>query len=662
MGIYKEEKFMLNFFGMQKRMRLQFFATWAKMNKQFDGQKHYLSDNAICYDANCEEYANHIEMAGFYCSSIISYGIKKDGTLRLMRHVIFPNLRLYPNTTHCSLDYNFKGAKILIDGIFASEKVERFVFDGVLNIYSSCNGVGIKRTIFAGQSTKACCEKIEVVNNTKSEVDVKIIADSTSYTKAKHGVDRKIYRHFSQIENSNFIAKCGETTISYVAYCGADENENFIVNCQQELVLRKAFINSIAQKLVVTTPNETLNAMTFYAKIRASESIFKTKGGLMHSPGGGGYYAALWTNDQCEYVNPFFAYLGYDIGIEESLNCYELYKKYISNDKALITSIISGGDNIWHGAKDRGDSAMYAYGCSRFLLTLGNKEIAKKYLSAVRDCIDFSLSQINSDGVVKSDSDELENRFESGKANLCTSCLTYDALISCSYLENEVGDIERAKILINKAEILKQNIEKYFGANVEGYDTYRYCKEESKLRSWIAMPLVVGIFDRKEKTAEALLCDKLKMREGLVTRSGEKTFWDRSTLYSLRGLFNADMADSAIQLLEVYSTARLLGAHIPYAVEAFPEGNQAQLSAESGLYVRIIVEGILGYRPLGFSKFEIAPHLPTKWNDCAVHNILLCGKSVDIDIKRIDKEQYELTLNFDGKKVVEVGDRFVVEI
>ena len=30
----------------------------------------------------------------------------------------------------------------------------------------------------------------------------------------------------------------------------------------------------------------------------------------MHGPGGEAYYAAIWANDQAEYVNPFFLFLG----------------------------------------------------------------------------------------------------------------------------------------------------------------------------------------------------------------------------------------------------------------------------------------------------------------------------------------------------------------
>ena len=93
----------------------------------------------------------------------------------------------------------------------------------------------------------------------------------------------------------------------------------------------------------------------------------------------------------------------------------------------------------------------------------------------------------------------------------------------------------------------------------------------------------MGIDDRSNETVSALLSDKLFKNGGIVTRSGEKTYWDRATLYALRGMFYSGHQNEAVELLKAFTSARLLGEHIPYPVEAFPEGNQAQLSAESGL-------------------------------------------------------------------------------
>lgn len=630
----------------KQRPSIPVFAPWATMSKPFSTEKHALEGNCIRYDVQKNtEYANHVESTGFYCSAIISYGTDKRGALRMMRHIVYPTLRLYPNETRSSLDHNFHGVTLKTDGKSVRERAVRFAFDGILHLHTRMGAVEIERSLFAARNSRACIEILRCKNMGTMQTVLSVVnRDPETTTDPKYGVNRNAYTLYAQIDRSCIVLAPQETAEICVAYCAKNADEAYkTIDCKAELAARKAFLAEISEKMRIETPNATLNAMAYYAKVRASESIFRTKAGLMHSPGGGSYYAALWTNDQCEYVNPLFAYLGYETGIEQALNCYKLYQKYISKDEALITSIVAEGDDIWHGAKDRGDSAMYAYGCSRFLLTLGSRETAEQYMDGIRDCLHFTLSQINTDGVVKSDSDELENRFESGSANLCTSCLAYDALISTAYLERSLGNTQNAEFYFEQAQKLHAAIERYFGKTVEGFDTYMYCKEESRLRSWIAMPLVVGMTDRAESTAKALLSPALRKAEGFVTRSGEKTFWDRSTLYALRGLFYTGFTKEATELLETYSRARLLGEHIPYAVEAFPEGNQAQLSAESGLYLRIYTEGILGFRPTGLNSFEIRPHLPEGWNSFAVRNILLCGKAVDITVERLENG-YQIAL------------------
>ena len=120
----------------------------------------------------------------------------------------------------------------------------------------------------------------------------------------------------------------------------------------------------------------------------------------------------------------------------------------------------------------------------------------------------------------------------------------------------------------------------------------------------------MGIFDRKEGTISALFSPQLWTEDGLASRAGDSTFWDRSTLYALRGVFAAGETDKALQFLQAYSNRRLLGDHVPYPVEAYPEGNQRHLSAESGLYCRIFTEGLFGIRPTGLNSFTFTPQLP----------------------------------------------------
>ncbi|MGN1202920.1 MAG: hypothetical protein ACI4RF_06460, partial [Eubacterium sp.] len=432
-----------------------------------------------------------------------------------------------------------------------------------------------------------------------------------------------------------------------------------ITQAKEQIAKRKQFVSESQNRLQITAPNENINRMLEFCKIRVSESIFKTKNGLMHAPGGGNFYGALWTNDQCEYANPLFAYLGYPAAKEQSLNCYRLFSAFAKRDRAIPTSIIACGDGIWNGAGDRGDSSMFLYGLSRYLLSTGDKQRALEFLPSIQAAADYVISNITEDGIVKSDSDELENRFESGKANLSTSCITYDAFISLHYLYKELGNNELSEKFLSLASRIKSSIESYFGADVEGFKTYKYCNEEKRLRSWICLPLTVGINERKDETVKALQSDSLYKNGAILTRSGEKTYWDRSTLYALKGMFYAGEADAAAKMLIKYTDERLLGCHPPYPVEAFPEGNSAQLSAESALYLRIFTEGILGYRPTGFGAFEIKPNLPQAWDYFEIRNMELCGINTDIYIRNGDS--YTVKINKEEIKIKK-GQKYTYQI
>jgi len=361
----------------------------------------------------------------------------------------------------------------------------------------------------------------------------------------------------------------------------------------------------------------------------------------MHGPGGLRYYAAIWANDQAEYINPFFAFLGDEIANKSAMNAYRLFARYMNAEyKPIPSSIIAEGEGTWHGAKDRGDMAMIAYGAGRYALTYGNIDSAKILWPLIEWCLEYLKRQLNHEGVVMSNSDELEGRFPAGNANLNTSSLYYDALRSASLLGKLLGrPKEQIKNYEQQADQLHANVEKYFGAEVEGFHTYRYYKGNDTLRAWITTPLTVNIFDRREGTIAALFSPRLWTEDGLASLAGDKTFWDRSTLYALRGVFAAGETEKALNFLKYYSRRRLLGEHVPYAVEAYPEGNQRHLSAESGLYCRIYTEGLFGLRPTGFNSFEITPRLPEAWNRMALKNIHAFQNHFDIEVTRGVKDK-----------------------
>ena len=211
----------------------------------------------------------------------------------------------------------------------------------------------------------------------------------------------------------------------------------------------------------------------------------------------------------------------------------------------------------------------------------------------------------------------------------------YDALISAARLAQELGiPSAQSTIYSSQAKALDEAIETHFGRNISGFETYQYYEGNSTLRAWICTPLTVGLFKRSKGTINALFSDKLWTADGLASESGSTTFWDRATLYALRGVFAAGETKRAMDFLLMYSKRRLLGEHVPYPVEAYPEGNQRHLSAESALYCRIITEGLMGIRPAGFNTFSFSPKLPENWNSMALRNIKAFNHTFDIEVKR----------------------------
>jgi cellobiose phosphorylase len=164
------------------------------------------------------------------------------------------------------------------------------------------------------------------------------------------------------------------------------------------------------------------------------------------------------------------------------------------------------------------------------------------------------------------------------------------------------------------------------------------------------MPLCVGIYDRADATINALFKSDLYTKDGLLTAQGSTTFWDRSTLYAFRGGYAAGYADFITEQLSYYSNRRLLGDHVPYPIEAWPEGSQRHLSAESGLYCRIITEGMFGIRPTGMRSFELKPEIPSSWEFASLKSVRAFGSDFDIDVKRLAGDKLRVDVVEKGGK------------
>ncbi|WP_293668498.1 hypothetical protein [uncultured Parabacteroides sp.] len=592
-------------------------------------------------------HEDHIEMSGLKVSTVLRYGVDANGAFMLNRSMVWPMLRTIPNNTHASLMRRFAWNvtdMVEVNGqSLLNEKVKDITLNGTMVVRSEYmlprqGKLELTRVLFPSVSSPAFCEKYTLRNAGESVVSVEIPSSrSVVETDAAKGVDGT-YKLVATIagQTARQLQPGEELTFS-ATFAGYKKNENEqVFDIDRELQARQSLIAGFWDNLVLETPDPVINTMFAFAKIRGAESIYDTKGGLMHGPGGESYYAAIWANDQAEYINPFFPYLGYEIGNRSALCSYEHFARFMNPEyKPLPSSIIAEGIDVWAGAGDRGDAAMVAYGASRYALSRGDKGEAEKLWPLIEWTLEYCRRNLNEGGVVASDADELEGRFPAGKANLCTSSLYYDALRSAAYLGKDLGKpASQLAGYIKQAATLKKNIDSYFGGTVEGFNTYQYYEGNDVLRSWICIPLTVGIYDRKDATIQALFSPRLWTENGLLTQAGSETFWDRSTLYALRGVYSCGETEKATDYLKFYSGQRLLGEHVPYAIEAWPEGSQRHLSAESGLYCRIITEGLFGIRPTGLHSFVFPPRLPQEWDHMDLRKICAFGKVFDIEVKR----------------------------
>ncbi len=618
---------------------------------------------------------DHIEMSGERMAFVLRWGIGPNGAFRQERSLVFPLLRTVPNDTHASLMYRMATdipSLLGVNGLaLQAERVEQVSVDGALTVRSLW-GVGkmnvgsardtkpvpvveMTRTIFPSRSLPLMCEHYVLRNVGGKPLAVYIPEFSQVVTTdpAKGVAGSYVVRGDLAGSGTFTLAPADSLAFDAVFQAYRSGEEPLRPDVAAEYAARMEFVHGcIDANLVLETPDPVIDTEFRYAKLRAAESIIETRGGYMHAPGGESYYAAVWANDQAEYVNPFFPFLGYGTGNESALNSFRHFARFMNPGyEPLPSSIIAEGDDIWNGAGDRGDAAMIACGAARYALARGSRAEAEELWPLIEWCLEYCRRKLTADGVVASDTDELEGRFPTGEANLCTSTLYYDALLSAIPLGRELG-VRPAVTARYAAEAgaLAKAIDAHFGGEVGGYDTYRYYDGNTLLRSWICMPLIVGLRERSEGTVRALLSPELLTDDGLLTEQGGATFWDRSTLYALRGIYNAGYADRATEMLHHYSQRRLLGDHVPYPIEAWPEGSQRHLSAESGLYCRIVTEGLFGIRPAGLRSFDLTPGMPSAWERMSLRRIRAFDADFDISVGREVGGKLRITVMQAGKK------------
>ncbi|MCX6874784.1 MAG: NPCBM/NEW2 domain-containing protein [Verrucomicrobia bacterium] len=603
-------------------------------------------------------HADFIEQGGLRVGQVVNYRIDAKRALSMKRSVIWPGLRKGNNGMFDGVIHHYDQREaepvITVDGApLGPISVVRVRLDGTLTIQGQAGqDLLVTRCAFPSPTLWTAIDRWTVRNAGKAARKVAVAPLALRHQEAgPFGLN--VMEVTCTAPATTELAP-GKELVFAVLFRGRLESEPAgKLDLAAEETARRAHVAALQRDLRLETPEPELDRAFAFCKLRVAEAINATRGGMMLAPGGLAYYAAAWCNDNVEYAGPFFPYLGDRLANQASLDTYRLFQKHMQPDYKLIpSSLYSEGIGRGGADGDRGDAAMYAYGCARFCLARGDRAIAAELWPAIAWCLEYSRRQTTAEGVIASDTDELEGRLPTGKANLSTSSLCYGGLRSAADLGRALGKEADARTYDQQADALAKAIDKYFGAKVEGFETYRYYAGNDVLRSWICLPLCMGLTERREGTIAALFSPRLWTADGLASQAGDLAFWDRSTLYGLRGVFQAGETATGLRYLSAYTGRRLLGEHVPYPVEAWPEGDQRHLSSESGLYCRIFTEGLFGIRPTGLDGFRCTPRLPAAWPRMALRSVRAFNRNFDVVVERRGQGQHLSVLQA-GKSVAE---------
>jgi len=286
------------------------------------------------FNGASQAYSDNIEMAGKRVAGIVSYDIDSLGTLSVNRQVFFPQLHPFIKEDDPSwfvyrsyLKDTYSDAilpKLYIgEKQFSAGPVKKATINGMLHFehYASKSGLALERSFLPSSSERLFLETLTLKNTTEETISI------TSKSQKLHYQTQGTDGEFTTLVSSNIPEavelKAGESaSFSVRIEAVLNDEASPSKSVSETLSDRTDFLNQMSSSLQLETPNKELNTLFEFSKIRASESIFESKLGLIHSPGGGRYYVGIWANDQAEYVSPFFPYLGYATGDESAMNMY----------------------------------------------------------------------------------------------------------------------------------------------------------------------------------------------------------------------------------------------------------------------------------------------------------------------------------------------------
>ena len=287
------------------------------------------TENAVVWEVKPDErHTDDLEMAGYGCAFVVKYGMEEDGFV-LGHHPVFPTLRLRPNNTHATYQMEIPSEKwprlisMKDPGTPVEEVLTQVTLNGTVELFSESKdgALRIRRICFPSVEYRAAYELLTVTNAGAEPVELAATALDGEVDQTMGPMGINICEIRTDLGAHLGTLAPGASFEAWIAVTGRLANEEAeFDDPKAELRRRYENIDRLTAPLRLDTGHRALDLMFHFAKLRAGESVFDTKYGLIHSPGGYSYYAATWCNDQVEYAGPYFAYTGDEALIEASLS------------------------------------------------------------------------------------------------------------------------------------------------------------------------------------------------------------------------------------------------------------------------------------------------------------------------------------------------------
>ena len=529
-------------------------------------------------------------------------------------------------------------------GFVAPKKAD---FDGMLILtYPERDGVLAIRTLYPSMTRALVLDEWRLTNTGEKEIQVSVNPGRIERTEGE-----KVIMIWQSPSVETTSLKPGAALTFHASLQARLAGEpDLPENVAAERAARQALVEAAWNGPGrLETPDRDLDTAYALQKFHVLECPIETHRGVITHNGSLTYSPGIWANDPVEYSSPLFPLFGDSALNQAAMN---MYRVWLAHCREHGADPFPG--SFEHAAlkltqKGRGDDAMVLYGLSKFLLFQGDRSAAGEMWPLIIFSAESVLQNTRADGVVASQTDEMEDRYPTGDANLSTSSLAYGGYRLAACLARSLGKPEVAEF-DRRADLLRAAIESFFGAEIEGFHTYRYYRENTVLRGWILLPPAMGVTERQDATLDAMVSDRLwpsRMQGGDILAASDRreTEWGRETYYALRVLFKAGRTEQALDLTRRVVKAQIFGPRGPY-----PDEDAIDMLCPGSLYPRVFTEGLFGIVPTGLDSFECTPFLPADWPRMALRDVKAFGSTWDLVVTR-EGDRQTVTVTSGGRTV-----------